>query len=424
MRESLSTPLTNWGIDWLTEHRLRSLEDFNLPLSFELWNGRRIDLHPEPSVRVSLPRRSCFKHLFSTDFASLGEAYVEGHIDIDGDISEAIRAVESLSAREAFLPKRLSLALPTFKLPLRTRRTDAKAISHHYDVSNDFYKLWLDNEMIYSCAYFKTGTENIHQAQTQKLDHICRKLRLDSGDRLLDVGCGWGGLMIWAVKNYGVKAVGITISQKQYEYVRRRIVMEGLDDRCQVKLKDYRDLHDEGVFDKVVSVGMFEHVGIKNLGRYFHAMRGALRNGGTLLNHGITSRWMKNRGDSFGGSKFIDRYVFPDGELPHLNLAARRMEESGLEITDIESLRLHYVKTLQHWHRRLCEKKNEARALITDKLFRVWNVYMPGCAHAFSKDWVSVYQITATKGSHNSPSYYPLTREHIYNGNYTEGDQT
>ena len=252
-----------------------------VPLAIELWNGRRYEFGEEPSVTFRVTDASALKRISSPDFASLGEAYVEGDLELEGPIEEALRAVESLAkalggSGRGRLPR----------LSSHSRKSDSEAIRYHYDVSNDFYRLWLDERLVYSCAYFRTGAEDIHAAQEQKLDHICRKLRLSPGDRFLDIGCGWGALVMHAAQKYGVHATGITLSDNQHAYANAQIGAAGLQDRCQVRLLDYRDL--TGEFDKIASVGMFEHVGLKNLAGYFSTIHRLLADGGIVMNHGIT----------------------------------------------------------------------------------------------------------------------------------------
>ena len=295
-----------------------------------------------------------------------------------------------------------------------SKQRDAEAIRYHYDVSNDFYALWLDRNMVYSCGYFKSGDEDIHTAQEQKLDHICRKLRLRPGDKLLDIGCGWGGLVRWAAKNYGVDATGITLSRNQHALASERIKADGLSDRCRVLLQDYRDVPGEGVYDKIASVGMFEHVGLKNLPLYFDVIRRLLKEGGIALNHGITSVDPDSRSVGLGAGDFVEKYVFPHGELPHASLALREMAAAGLEVMDIETLRLHYAKTLWHWSGRLEANLERAQEYAGEKRLRIWRAYLAGCAHAFEQSWVSIHQMLAVKSGNPTTNPLPWSRDWIY----------
>ncbi|MGH8720614.1 MAG: class I SAM-dependent methyltransferase, partial [Burkholderiales bacterium] len=258
----------------------------SLPLAIELWNGRRYTLGERPTVTLRVPAASSLKYLMNADLAKLGEAYVEGLLEVEGPIGDAMRAAEGLARRWGGEKKGRA---PLLFRNIHTKKKDAEAIRYHYDVSNDFYALWLDRRMVYSCAYFKTGAESIDSAQEQKLDHICRKLMLRPGDRFLDIGCGWGALAIHAAERYGVQATGITLSENQHALATERIKAAGLQDRCEVRLQDYRDVPGEGVFDRIASIGMVEHVGLKNLPVYFGAIRRLLAQGGIVLNHGITS---------------------------------------------------------------------------------------------------------------------------------------
>jgi cyclopropane-fatty-acyl-phospholipid synthase len=382
----------------------------SIPLAIELWNGRRIALADAPTVTLRVPSKRALKYLANADLARLGEAYVEGHVEVEGPIGDALRAAAGLAAH---LSRSKLGALPPL-LNLHTRRRDAEAISYHYDVSNDFYALWLDRQMVYSCAYYRTGDEDIHAAQEQKLDHICRKLRLKPGDRLLDIGCGWGSLVMWAASRFGARATGITLSRNQHALANERIRAAGLDERCEVRLQDYRDVPGEGVFDKISSIGMFEHVGLKNLPLYFGVIRRLLAEEGIALNHGITSVDPDSRAVGLGGGEFISRYVFPHGELPHLSLLLREMGASGLEVTDVETLRLHYARTLRAWSERLEANLAQARRFTEEKRLRIWRSYLAGCAHGFEQGWMTIQQVLTVKSRGAAAYPLPLSREFMY----------
>lgn len=380
------------------------------PLSIELWDGRVFSLGPESKVRMKLPKAASLKHFVRPTLGSLAEAYVEGELEIEGPLRDVVRAADQLTGSAGVSAwQRVAQAAGR-----HTRRIDRDAIRRHYDVSNDFYRLWLDRRMVYSCAYFRTGDEDIDTAQTQKLDHICRKLMLEPGEKFLDIGCGWGGLILHAAEAYGVDATGITLSEKQFQIAQERIKAAGIEDRCRVLLLDYRDVQGEGVFDKIASVGMFEHVGLRNLPVYFGTVRRLLREHGLFLNHGITSSDVDSGevGSDAGG--FIDKYVFPHGELPHVALAMREMAEQNLEVADVENLRPHYAKTLEHWSDRLEERLADAAKLVDQKTLRVWRLYLMGCSYGFSQGWMNIYQILASRHGQAGRTNLPWTREFMY----------
>jgi cyclopropane-fatty-acyl-phospholipid synthase len=300
------------------------------------------------------------------------------------------------------------------RLTRHDRGRDRKAIEYHYDVSNEFYSPFLDRDMVYSCAYYRNASDSLDAAQTQKLDHILNKLMLRPGESLLDIGCGWGALIVRAAQKYGAVATGITLSRNQFEYAQERIRAEGLEGRCRVELRDYRDLAGTEVYDRIASVGMFEHVGLKNLPEYFSRIHALLKSGGLVLNHGITSSDIENRWIGLGAGEFIDRYVFPDGELPHVAVVLKEMSAAGLEVVDAESLRRHYARTCHEWANRLESHRNRAVAVAGERRLRIWEIYLAGCAYGFSKGWINIYQVLACKsgGSHAIP--LPLTRDYMY----------
>ncbi|AHL73728.1 fatty acid methyltransferase [Stutzerimonas stutzeri] len=387
---------------------LPTLKELELPLRLKLWDGKEIDVGPVPSVTLEIKDPGLIPQLAHPSLALLGGAYVEGKIDFHGPLEEIIRIGDEISSA---LGEEHS-ALPTRQA--HDKATDAEAISYHYDLSNTFYQLWLDRDMVYSCAYFETGTEDLDQAQQAKLRHLCRKLRLKPSDRLLDVGCGWGGLARFAAREYGVQVFGITLSAEQLKLGRERVAAEGLESQVRLELMDYRDLPRDGQFDKVVSVGMFEHVGHANLPLYCQQLADLVRPGGLVLNHGITSRYIDGRPVAHGAGEFIDRYVFPHGELPHLVKIGACISESGLEIVDVESLRVHYARTLQFWSERLETNLAEAQRLIPERALRIWRVYLAGCAYGFRRNWINLHQILASKPLPDGSHELPWSRADIY----------
>lgn len=398
-------------------------------LTVRLWNGAQHTLGDPSSFTLVLRHPAALRALvLRPSPVQLAAAYFNGLLDFEGDLFEAVVLKThferlALNWRDKLNLLRHALRLP----PLRgtqvgdsterfshrhSRDSDRDAISHHYDVSNAFYRLWLDERMVYSCAYFRHPSESLDQAQRNKLEHICRKLRLSPGERLLDIGCGWGALVCWAARHHGVTAHGITLSEEQLAFARDRVRREGLEGQVTVELRDYRDLPNDGRFDKVSSVGMFEHVGLRNQSIYLHSVMDALRPGGLFLNHGITH-------DEDGwnpravASEFINRYVFPDGELDRVSNIQLAMERAGFEILDVEGLRPHYALTLRHWVKRLEANRDAAVAQAGESAYRVWRLYMAACALEFESGGTGVYQILAGRSDGGTwPA--PLTREDIY----------
>lgn len=307
---------------------------------------------------------------------------------------------------------RMNRSLPTFVKGRRhSLKRDRAAIAYHYNLSNDFYSLWLDPTMTYSCAYFKNADNSLAQAQQDKLEHICRKLRLQPGQKLLDIGCGWGGLAIYAASHYGVEVLGITLSHAQAELANRRVVEAGLQDKVRIIEKDYRELNAKGAFDVLVSVGMFEHVGAANLPTYFKKAYDLLKPGGVFLNHGIGNGVIQKKAK---GPTFVDTYVFPDGELVLINETLKAAEGAGLEVRDVESLREHYQQTLRHWSRNLAANADKALEYVGEPAFRVWKLYLAASAYGFGSNWLSLYQTLLIKTDQEGASHLPLTRADWY----------
>jgi cyclopropane-fatty-acyl-phospholipid synthase len=417
----------------------RVFQDYSGNLAIRLWNGETVKLGPgSPEAALIFHHPHPLRDLILfRDPLRLAEAYFAGRVSVEGDIysifglkdylqslSLSVRekaalvsgalflrddSGQNMSAKASLIQRASSLRLRSWRG--HTRNTNRKAIAFHYDVSNDFYNLWLDQQMVYSCAYFEDPDESLDQAQSNKLEHICRKLRLKSGEHFLDIGCGWGALIRWAARHYGVRAHGVTLSRNQYEYGLRKIQEEGLQERVTVELKDYRDMEGEARFDKIASVGMFEHVGLKNLPPYFATAYRLLKSGGLFLNHGITQDeegWAKTV-----STKFINRYVFPDGELDTVSNVQRAMERADFEILDVEALRQHYALTLRHWVSRLEQRKDEALQHVSEATYRIWHLYMSACALQFETGEVGVYQILASKKGGRLDAV-PLTRRDLY----------
>lgn len=366
------------------------------------------------------------------------DAYLRGALDVEGDLYSALALKDHFERLALPWGDKLALLIDAWRLPTgpvpaatgplraeglrrgvrarsasrghHTRASDRRAITFHYDVSNAFYALWLDAERVYSCAYFETADDTLDQAQRQKLEHICRKLRLEPGERLLDIGCGWGALLCWAARHHGVRAHGITLSRAQHEFAQARIVAEGLQERVSVELRDYRDLAGDAVYDKVASIGMFEHVGLAQMPTYLRTVHRVLRPGGLFLNHGIThdeEGWSRSV-----ASAFINRHVFPDGELDCVSNIQLGMERAGFEIQDVEALRRHYALTLRHWVRRLEARREQALAEVDESTWRTWRLYMAACALEFEAGGTGVYQLLATR--RGAETTLPLTRRDLY----------
>lgn len=392
----------------LVERRIKRV---SAPVNIRLWNGRFIQAPQASAVTLTVKSPAALAQLARPALGKLARCYVEGEIDLEGSMREVIRAGEALVAGQTPV---YAGTLPSWKWWRHNRAADRRNIRHHYDVGNDFYGLWLDRNRVYSCGYFKSHDDSLDTAQEQKLDHICRKLLLRPGDRLLDIGCGWGGLILWAVRHYGVKALGITLSDQQHAYATQRVRELGLQERCEVHLLDYRDVPEDEPFDKISSVGMFEHVGRHNLPEYFGKIERLLRPGGLVMNHGITTSSLENAALGGGIGEFVEDYVFPGGELMHVSHVIEQMARQGLETWDAECLRPHYARTLWHWVDRLEASKDAARAMVGEKALRVWLIYMAGSAHAFTRGWISIYQLLGVKARRDGSQPLPPTRAHLY----------
>jgi cyclopropane-fatty-acyl-phospholipid synthase len=351
------------------------------------------------------------KTLASPRLGDLARAYVRNDLDFSGSARRVLAVAEamvgSISHGHDTLAER-------WRLWRHQRRGNRANVQHHYDVSNAFYRLFLDSRRVYSCAYFETDDTSLDDAQARKLDLICRKLRLAPGERFLDIGCGWGGLVFWATQHYGVEATGITLSQRQFDHVQSEIAARGLAGRVHVRLQDYEDLPEGELYDKIASIGMFEHVGPKRYSRYFGKIYRVLKPGGFVLNHGITRNYLSDGSLGSGAGDFVEEYVFPGGELAHVARVQEGMAAAGLECIDAEALREHYAKTLWHWTERLEANADAARAEAGEERFRVWRVYLAGSAHAFDRGWLSLWQLLAGKPLPDGQLPHPWTRDYMY----------
>ncbi len=384
-----------------------------VPARVILWDGSEHPLGDSPDVAIRVRDAKALRYFLPPTLEKLGEAYVEGAIETEGPMREVIRVASQLA--EAGSASRLG-SLPSWAR-MHTRQSDREAITYHYDVSNEFYELFLDQRMVYSCAYFEHPSMSLDAAQFAKLDLICRKLRLDRDMKVLDIGCGWGALALHAAGQYGCQVVGVTLSDRQYELACQRVAAAGLEDRIEIRLQDYRDVPEAGGFDRITSVGMFEHVGLKHLREYFTRVHDLLKPGGMAMNHGITSSDADSRSVGLGGGEFIGRYVFPDGELPHVSLAISELSRGGLELVDAESLRRHYARTLWAWSDRLENRLDEARAIAGDTRTRIWRAYLAGCAHAFDAGWINIYQLLVGRPANENGVQtldHPMTRDYMY----------
>jgi len=410
------------------------------------WDGSLDEPAEEPRFTLVLESPSALRRmLLPPNELAIAESYIFGDVDVEGNLEAAadlgdLAATQLRSPRAIFRLMRHVMALPRddaravdrSNTPAishlggkrHSKKRDRDAVRFHYNVGNAFYALWLDARMVYSCAYFAHESDDLDRAQESKLDLICRKLRLKPGERLLDIGCGWGGLIMHAARRYGVFALGITLSESQAELARERIAAAGLSDRVSVELRDYRRLKAEPSFDKISSVGMIEHVGLARLDEYFASAHRALRPGGLFLNHGIVSIDGSRPHSSasrvaarlWHRGEFIDRYVFPDGELVPSAAVVASAERSGFELRDVESLREHYTRTLGHWVQRLESRHDEAVALVGEPTYRVWRLYMSASAYGFRTGRIGVIQSLLAKPHADGRVELPRTREDLYRG--------
>ena len=383
----------------------------DLPVTLVLPDGGRFPLSPRAEVDIVARSWAGLKALASPALGNLARAYVRNEIDFTGSARRILDIVDGMVGSVAH---GRDPARTRFRAFLHQRRANRRNIEHHYDVSNAFYKLWLDAQMVYSCAYFRDDADTLDDAQTAKLDHICRKLHLAEGETLLDIGCGWGGLIFRAAERYGATATGITLSRNQYEHVRQQIAVRGLAGRVNVELRDYLELPENVLYDKISSVGMFEHVGVRRFPKYFGKIFRVLKPGGLVLNHGITHNMVGADSLGSGIGDFVDTYVFPGGELAHAAVVIQGLTREGLELIDAEALREHYARTLWAWCERLEANAEAARAEVGDEKYRIWRIYLAGSAHAFDRGWLSLFQLLAGKPLPDGRLPHPLTREYMY----------
>lgn len=355
----------------------------------------------DAAVEFVVRTTSALKNLASGDIGKLGEDYVEARVDINSPMRDLMAAATALlpgspveAAQGGSFSSLISRLISVWRHSIER---DAKQIEFHYDLSDDFYGLWLDPRRVYSCAYYREPSMTLAQAQEAKLDHICRKLRLKSGERFVDIGAGWGGLLLWAAEHYGVNATGITLSRNQHAYVNQLIEKKGLSGRVKMHLLDYRKLDVNEPFDKIASVGMFEHVGRAQLDGYFSRLRELLAPGGLVMNHGITAGGVDNAQLGHGMGDFIEKYIFPGGELTHIGHVMTHMANGGLESVDIENLRPHYARTLWAWSDALEANLDKASEILSgdrgQRALRAYRLYLAGCAAGFENGWIALYQI-------------------------------
>ncbi len=401
------------------------LDGYQGHVTVQLWDGSQIIKHDNATCTVIFNDPSIIRQLIlSRKLSKLTEAYLEGRISIDGDMETLFDMSDHFRRLHIPWTKQWNLLRLALKLPRHhntntqthksisrtTHKNGQSSIAHHYDVGNDFYGLWLDPQMVYSCAYFKDEQQPLSEAQEEKLDYLCRKLRLQPGQTLLEIGCGWGALAIHAAKNYGVTVHGITLSKAQQLKATERVQSEGLQDKVTIELCDYRNLPEHASYDRVVSVGMFEHVGLKNFPTYFGTVKRVLKSGGLFLNHGITSetRWKRTP-----ITRFINRYIFPDGELTRVSEVTDAMEKAGFEVLDTEGLRRHYTYTLRHWVQALEKNYQQAVQQTSEVTYRLWRLYMAGSAYFFNEGSLGVHQLLVSH-QHDTIAV-PLRRDDLYN---------
>lgn len=380
---------------------LKNFDDISFKVKF--WDGEEVKLGNDESLfRIILNKPLKKKEILTSTSLAFGEAYMKGDIEIEGDMfivfNELLKCIDKFSTNFSSLTKIFGGSTSV--------RKQKEEVTSHYDIGNDFYKIWLDDTLSYSCAYFKEGNESLHEAQINKIHHILKKLNLSEGLSLLDIGCGWGGLLIEAAKTYKIKGLGITLSEEQYKAFKERIKEEKLEEYLDVRIMDYRELKKSGLtFDRIVSVGMLEHVGRPNYDLFFENVDSVLKKGGLFLLHYI-SGLKESEGDAW-----IKKYIFPGGVIPTLREIISISADYKYHTIDVESLRLHYTKTLLQWAKNFDDNIDEVKKMFDEEFIRMWRMYLYSCAASFNNGVIDLHQILFVKGVNNN---LPMTREYIY----------
>ncbi len=433
-------PVSNAELLLAAERVLKAVLPSQRRFAVELWDGSVLPATSGDDAVLKLNSEKTLGRILRLPLdVALGEAYIRGDFDIEGDFSAVVEIADHFDAlpgwasvpgllRDIELLRRGAGAAPpapkaSLEGETHSRERDRAAIEHHYDVSNDFYKLWLDARMVYSCGYFPSGGETLDDAQSAKLELICRKLRLKAGERLLDIGCGWGGLAIYAAQNYGVSVLGVTLSDAQLQEGLARVEAAGLSHLVTLELRDYRDVlgedrpgkDGEGTFDKISSIGMSEHVGRKRMAEYFATAYRALKPGGLMLNQAITGGIGQAKVPILLQSgNFARRYIFPDGELLPVYETQKYADAALFEVRDVENLREHYAATLSHWSSNLEAHQDEALAYLGTERYRLWRIYLNACVYYFRAGHLSVFQTLLAKPDEDRRVHLPASRADLF----------
>ncbi|MGR8808779.1 class I SAM-dependent methyltransferase [Leuconostoc citreum] len=382
---------------------------FNAPIDVEFWDGEQVSYgEGEPIAKIILHDVIPIKDIMAHASLTFGEAYMDRKIDIQGDLQKLVTTI--YQSKDSFMNNsKFSKFIPKHA---HTEKVSKQDVQSHYDIGNDFYEMWLDPTLTYSCAYFASEEDSLETAQWNKVRHILNKLHAQEGETLLDIGCGWGTLIFTAAKEYHLEATGVTLSQEQYDYVSQKIIDEGLEGRVHVYLKDYRELTE--TYDHVTSVGMFEHVGKENLATYFEQVNARLVDNGTALIHGITGQH-----DGAGVDAWINKYIFPGGYIPNIAENVNHIMQASLQIDDIEPLRRHYQRTLEMWTKNFHDVEESVIAKYGERFYRMWDLYLQACASSFESGNIDVVQYLLTKGA--SATNLPMTRAYIYQADVAHG---